>query len=118
MTSSIRARSWAVVAISAAIGAALRWAAVGLIGDRPGLLLCNVLGCGVIGYAVGQSSGPWLTAGLCGALTSCSAIALQVAVDFDAGHYATAVGWLLATVVLGGAVFSASTRLIPPGAHR
>ena len=83
MTSSIRARSWAVVAISAAIGAALRWAAVGLIGDRPGLLLCNVLGCGVIGYAVGQSSGPWLTAGLCGALTSCSAIALQVAVDFD-----------------------------------
>lgn len=111
MSPSITARPWVLVAISAAIGAGLRWCSVGLVGDRPGLLLCNMAGCGVIGYAVARRSGPWLTAGFCGALTSCSSIALQVAIDIDNRQVIAGFGWLAATLLLCAGAFASARRL-------
>lgn len=93
------ARDLLGVVLGAMIGAASRWVLGDLVGTRAGLLVANVLGCLVIGVATTRRDpSPWLTAGWCGALTSFSALALQLASDLDSSRGGSAVGLLAGTI--------------------
>lgn len=93
------ARDTLGVVIGAVAGAAARWGLGELFGLRLGLLVANVAGCAIVGWSVRRSRDIWWSAGLAGALTSFSALALQFATDLDAGRYADPVWWLLLTAV-------------------
>lgn len=115
------------VAAAGVIGAAIRWGVATPLDDRWALLIVNVIGCGIVGWATArrervwtrpltQSSipsagrvdggpSPWLTAGFCGALTSMSALALQLARHLDDGRIATAGAWLGLTIAACTAAF-------------
>ncbi|WP_419551279.1 fluoride efflux transporter FluC [Candidatus Poriferisodalis sp.] len=108
------------VAVAGIVGAAGRWAVATQIHDDWALLVVNVVGCGLIGWAVARAGrshaqghprlgsrstprspaapSPWLTAGFCGALTSMSALALQLARLLDDGRVGSAGAWLGLTV--------------------
>lgn len=101
------ARHGAGVVIGALLGAAARWGLGEAIGPRPGLLLANVVGCVVMGWALERGTGAWLTAGACGALTSFSALAVQLAGDLDAGQGGRPSLWLGLTLVACWAGFTA-----------
>ncbi|MDE0498937.1 MAG: CrcB family protein [Acidimicrobiaceae bacterium] len=112
----------AAVAAAGVIGAAGRWAlAAGLDSDWA-LLIANIVGCSVVGWVTARhertrrsrrpaaaqtapAPSPWLAAGFCGALTSMSALALQLAAYLDDGRVGTAVAWLGLTVVACTAAF-------------
>lgn len=117
----MRRRIAAAVAIAGIVGATVRWGVAALLDENWALLIVNVLGCGLVGWAnarhersrlgrhaamgpspaSGRDTGPspWLTAGFCGALTSMSALALQLARHLDDGQLATAAAWLALTIV-------------------
>ena len=101
------------VVIGGVIGAVGRWGFGELMGANPGLLVANALGCLVLGWAVAAGQGPWLTAGACGALTSFSALALQLAVDLDQTRYVAATSWLVVTVVLCTGAFRLGRQAHP-----
>ena len=83
-----------------------------MLGARPGLLVVNVIGCAVMGWAITCAAArPWLTAGWCGALTSYSALAVDTARTLDAGEWVTAVGWLLATTGLAALAFGVGRQM-------
>ncbi|WP_420625340.1 fluoride efflux transporter FluC [Candidatus Poriferisodalis sp.] len=108
------------VAVAGIVGAAGRWAVATQIHDDWALLVVNVVGCGLIGWAVARAErgyaqgrprpgshgtpgspavpSPWLAAGFCGALTSMSALALQLARLLDEGRVGSAGAWLGLTV--------------------
>lgn len=116
----MRRRVAAAVAAAGIVGAAVRWSTTTQIDDSWALFIVNVIGCGVIGWAtarherarhrrparprIGGASppdagpSPVLTAGFCGALTSMSALALQLARYLDEGRVATAGAWLALTI--------------------
>lgn len=101
------------VAAGAVVGAGLRWVALrvgGPSGADAALLAVNVVGSLVLGLVIGAPDRTWagsergrdlLVAGFCGALTSWSALALQLAGETRAGEWWTASGWLVAHLVLG-----------------
>lgn len=107
------ARHGVGVVIGALGGAAARWGSAEVVGPRPGLLLVNIVGCAVMGWALGHGVGAWLTAGTCGALTSFSALALQLAQDLDAGDVGPLVLWLVLTVVGCWVGFTVGRHLVP-----
>jgi fluoride ion exporter CrcB/FEX len=106
----------ATVATAGISGAAVRWSVATQVGDNWALLIVNVTGCGIVGWATARHEriqrrgparrgidsasrsvagpSPALTAGFCGALTSMSALALQLARHLDSGRIATAGAWL------------------------
>lgn len=117
----------ATVAAAGIVGAAARWSIAARLDDNWALLIVNVGGCGIVGWAsarherhrqrrpvrrgidsayrrvVGPS--PGLTVGFCGALTSMSALALQLARHLDDGRIATAGAWLGLTAAACTAAF-------------
>ena len=99
------------VVVGAIVGATARWTLAEAVDADAALLLVNIVGCLVIGWALATHRGAWLTAGLCGALTSFSALALQVAVLLDQSSYGSAGAWLLATIVGCGLAFLLGRRV-------
>jgi fluoride ion exporter CrcB/FEX len=101
------ARDLTGVVVGAVVGATMRWLLGELLGGDGGLLVANIVGCAVIGWATTRSNpGPWLTAGWCGALTSFSALSLQLASQLDGGDPGRATLWLAVTLVGCAAGFS------------
>ena len=117
-------RTIATVAIAGVIGAAVRWAASTQLDGAWALLAANVVGCAVVGWAAarhermrhlsprggisgGRVPSPWLAAGFCGALTSMSALALQLATYLNDGRVGTAFAWLGLTIVACTLAFAA-----------
>ena len=98
------------VVVGATAGASGRWALGEIVGVRPGLLLANVVGCLVIGWAARRGTGPWLTAGWCGALTSFSALSVQLARDLDNGSIVRLTVWLAVTTAGCALAFGVGTR--------
>lgn len=123
----MRLRIAATVAIAGVAGAVARWALTAGLDGGWALLIANVVGCGVIGWAAARherarhrtpsragignagrgDAGPsvGLTVGFCGALTSMSALALQLARHLDDGRVATAGAWLGLTIAACTAAF-------------
>ena len=108
-------RTAGAVAIAGVIGAAARWASTARLDGAWALLAANAVGCALIGWAAahhermrhlsqrggtsgGHAPSPWLAAGFCGALTSMSALALQLASYLDDGRVGTAFAWLGLTI--------------------
>ncbi|WP_419921502.1 fluoride efflux transporter FluC [Candidatus Poriferisodalis sp.] len=122
------------VAVAGIVGAAGRWAVATRINDDWALLVVNVVGCGLIGWALAhagrsQAQGhprpgsrgtpgspaapsPWLAAGFCGALTSMSTLALQLARLLDDGRVGSAGAWLGLTVAACTAAFIAGRAAV------
>ena len=125
----MRRRIAVTVAMAGIVGTAGRWVVATRINDDWALLVVNVVGCGLIGWAVARAGrlhaqrhprpgshgapgspavpSPWLTAGFCGALTSMSALALQLARLLDDGRVGTAGAWLGLTVAACTAAYVA-----------
>ena len=112
----------AAVAAAGVIGATSRWALATRLDGAWALLIANVVGCGIIGWATARherirltprrvsarpssAPSPWLAAGFCGALTSMSALALQLAAYLDDGRVGTAFAWLGLTIVTCSVAF-------------
>ncbi|WP_419907737.1 FluC/FEX family fluoride channel [Candidatus Poriferisodalis sp.] len=117
----------ATVAAAGIVGAAARSGVATQVDDDWALLIVNVVGCGIVGWATarhaqarhrravrpgigsagrsGAGPSPGLTAGFCGALTSMSALALQLARYLDDGRIAMAGAWLGLTAVACTAAF-------------
>ena len=108
-------RTIATVALAGVIGAAVRWATTTQLDGAWALLAANVVGCALIGWVtarhermrhllhrggsgLGEAPSPWLAAGFCGALTSMSTLALQLAAYLDDGRVGTAFAWLGLTI--------------------
>ncbi len=130
----------ATVAAAGIVGAAVRWSVATQIDDNWALLIVNVIGCGIVGWATARheqarrrgpvrhgidSSGrsvagpsPGLTAGFCGALTSMSALALQLARHLDDGRITTAAAWLGLTAAACTAAFVLSRMTVVLGHGR
>jgi CrcB protein len=109
------------VALGAMLGAGIRWAAVLGLGDGgvgPAILAVNVVGCLVLGVVaelpprdVDTDTRALLGAGLCGALTTWSALAVEVAGDLRAGDWTAGLGWLGANLSAGIAAAVAGRAL-------
>lgn len=117
----------ATVAAAGIVGAAIRWSVATQVDDNWALLIVNVMGCAIVGWATARHErirhrgpvrrgidstdrsvagpSPGLTAGFCGALTSMSALALQLARHLDDGRIATAGAWLGLTAAACTAAF-------------
>lgn len=101
MTGTVRARL--LVALGGGAGAALRWLASEVAGARTGLVVANLVGTLVLALllarseATGRPPRPELTTGLCGALTTMSALAVAT-VDDPARLGATATICVLSAV--------------------
>ena len=117
----------ATVAAAGIVGAGIRWGVATQVNENWALFIVNVIGCGVVGWATARHEGirlhrharygpspaggreagpsPWLTAGFCGALTSMSALALQLAQHLDDGRIGTAGAWLGLTIAACTAAF-------------
>jgi CrcB protein len=118
------------VAVGAVVGAGLRWAALDLAGPAgadTALLVVNVAGSAVIGAVLaarsfgrlgGEAARDLLAAGLCGALTSWSALAVQLAQETRAGEWAGATAWLAAPLVLGIGAAAATFSLTVAAGRR
>lgn len=125
-----------VVAVAAAgvFGAAVRWGLATQLDGNWALLVANVVGCGVVGWATARQhanhrrvrprqlstrslrqddgGSPWLTAGFCGALTSMSALALQLARHLNDGRVGTAAAWLGLTIAACTSAFVAGRAAV------
>ncbi len=123
-------RTAATVAIAGVLGAAARWATATRLDGSWALLAANVAGCALIGWSTarhermrhsphrhgaadrGPAPSPWLTAGFCGALTSMSALALQLATYLDGGRVGTAFAWLGLTIAACTMAFVAGRTVV------
>jgi len=136
----MRLRIAATVAIAGVAGAAVRWALTTGLDSEWALLVANVVGCSVVGWATARherarhrrpagagirsvgrdGAGPpvGLTIGFCGALTSMSALALQLAKHLDAGRVATAGAWLVLTITACTAAFVMGRLAVLANARR
>lgn len=97
-----------LVVLGAAVGAPLRLLAIRLAGPSPerGTLAVNVLGSGVLGVLLGLTDVPGAVVvlvgtGFCGALTTFSTFGADVVRLLDERALGRAVGYLLASLVLG-----------------
>lgn len=112
-------RSVGPVVVGAVVGAAARWAVLEVLpADQPlawPLIAINVAGCALIGWAaVRIESAPYLTAitlGFCGAFTSASSFAVEVAGRLDDGGVTAAAAHVGVTVAACGIAFLAGRRL-------
>ncbi|MDE0134754.1 MAG: CrcB family protein [Acidimicrobiaceae bacterium] len=124
----------ATVAAAGIVGAVVRWGIAARLDDNWALLIVNVIGCGVVGWATARHEqtrhrglvqpgmgsrsrgiagpSPGLTVGFCGALTSMSALALQLARHLDDGRVATAGAWLGLTAAACTAAFVMSRSAV------
>ena len=102
-------RSIAAVVAAAIVGAGSRWAFGSLIGDSCGLLVANIIGCALIGWASSSRQSrwdqAWLTAGLCGSLTSFAGLAVLLGVGLEEQRWTFVVLWGMATLVSCGVSF-------------
>ena len=85
-------RSAFAVIAAAIVGAASRWLLEVSVGPECGLLVANIEGCALIGWLSHSRrrnwDRVWLTAGLCGSLTSFSGLAVQLAIGLEAQRWA------------------------------
>lgn len=110
------------MAIGAMLGAALRWSTAQVLGPDgydPALLIVNIAGTAALGALTGLRPGMLTTrteallgAGVCGALTTWSALALRTAQQYHDGRWAVATIWLAANLVIGFAVAAAARSLL------
>ena len=102
-------RSIAGVVGAAIAGAGSRWVFGSLIGDSCGLLLANIIGCALIGWASSSHQShwdrAWLTAGLCGSLTSFAGLAVLLGVGLEEQRWSFVFLWGIATLVSCGISF-------------
>lgn len=123
-------RTIATVAIAGVIGAAARWATATRLDAAWALLAANVFGCALIGWSTARhermrhalhrpgaadrvpAPSPWLAAGFCGALTSMSALALQLATYLDEGRVGAAFAWLGLTIAACTLAFVAGRTVV------
>lgn len=102
------------IALGGTLGSLARYAIAvafeqGGAGDLPwATLTVNVVGCLLIGILATRLQGtdrpwvrPFVLTGVLGGFTTFSAFALETGVLLDAGRWATAGGYVLATMVLG-----------------
>ena len=99
-----------MIFVGALIGGGLRYATEVVLVTRTdhevprGTLLVNVVGSFIIGVVVVAAADPWragLGAGLCGALTTFSALSLQLDRSLDARAFRAVAMYLTLTLVLG-----------------
>lgn len=125
----MQSRIVAAVAAAGVIGAAGRWALTAGLDSDWSLLIANIVGCGVVGWVTARHEGmrrsqrpatahtvpapsPWLAAGFCGALTSMSALALQLAGYLDDGRVGAAFAWLGVTIAACTAAFVSGRSVV------
>ena len=106
------ARRLTAVAIGAIVGSVLRWAMVRTTGlaVEPAIVVVNTVAAGVLGWlraAVANGSvrrrdvEEFVGAGVCGALSTWSALAVRLADLVLAGDWGPALAWTAASLVLG-----------------
>lgn len=118
---SLDPRTSAVIAVGGAAGAGLRWTVgevVGPAGDWPWpILVVNIAGCAVLGWLVANrahlSDRAFAAAalGFCGALTTFSAFAVDLAVMARDDRPALFAGYLLVSFVSGTVAYIAGRRI-------
>jgi CrcB protein len=109
------------IASGGVVGAGVRWSVAETI-DEPGswpwaVFVVNLVGSAILGALVGRygsfagtTSFAALAVGFCGALTTFSAFAVDVAVFFDEQDWTLAVGYLAASLVAGLAAFAGARQ--------
>lgn len=115
------ARSAALVAVGAAVGALARWSLAEWFGTEPGrlpweTLLVNLLGCLAIGVGATRlepGSDRWLVGvtGVLGGFTTFSAFANETRALLDTGRATTALAYVAATLAGGLVAVAAGRRL-------
>lgn len=118
-------RLWAAVAGGGACGGLVRvaleerWPAGG--GWPWATLTANLAGAALLAYVVARLSErlapttyprPFLGTGLCGGLTTFSALQIELVELLDAGRLGLAAGYLIASLVGGAAVVFVTLRLV------
>jgi fluoride exporter len=106
------------IAVAGGLGAAVRFLAGALAGDRPvratitvNLVASLVAGCGASLLPLDATSRAILVTGFCGGLSTYSAFALQAVEQLERRRSGRAVATIAATVV-GGAVAAAAGVLL------
>ena len=108
----MRARRLAAIGVGAVLGGALRWLALDGIGGDPylALLVVNTTASGLLGWVqAAVRSGRWIRrdaaelvgAGLCGTLSTWSALAVRLGEDLTDGAVARAATWGALSVAAG-----------------
>ena len=113
------AGSVALILAAALAGAATRWALLEVLPTAQPLawplVAVNAAGCALIGWAVVRiEAEPHLAAvtyGFCGALTSASSFALEVARRLDGGAVGAGAAHVALTLAATGAAFVAGRRV-------
>ena len=133
----MHARRLLAIGLGAIVGGALRWSALTGLGVDPYvvLLLVNTAASGLLGWVqAGVRSGRLrrgdlvglLGAGLCGTLSTWSALAVELGDDLRSGEVLRAVAWTVVSVTAGvGAAWAGAqlqrdggaTAGSPPEAH-
>ena len=102
-------RSAFAVIAAAIVGATSRWLLEVSVGPECGLLVANIAGCALIGWLSHSRrhnwDRVWLTAGLCGSLTSFSGLAVQLAIGLEAQRWAYVSLWGAASLFACGVGF-------------
>lgn len=112
----MESRTAVAVAMGGAVGAGCRWGLGEAFGDADGwpwaIFSANIVGCLALGVLVGGfrrrlglSVFVGATTGFCGALTTFSAFAVDVAVFLRDDRWALLMAYLLTSVVAGLSVF-------------
>ena len=117
----------APVAAGAAAGAVARWGTFAVLDSATtALVIVNLVGTVLLAVIVTRALGAagseheprsvrWLdfaATGFCGALTTFSSFAVDLAQRFDDGRFTSAVVLLIGLLVVGTAVFVAAERLM------
>jgi fluoride exporter len=108
------------------LGAVLRYALVEALPAEPGTwpwatFVENVAGAALLGYfatrlqerlPLSAYRGPFLATGLCGALTTFSALQLELLRMLDRSDYVLASGYVAASLAAGGGAVFVATKLV------
>jgi CrcB protein len=108
-----------LVAVGAAGGATMRWAVTEIVAhDVTSLLVVNTAGALLLGVLLartgrgpGEATRLLVGVGFCGALTTFSSLAVDLAARLDDGRPAGALAVLVASLVLGVAAVRVGARL-------
>lgn len=121
-------RRTTAIAIGAAAGAGIRWSltrALGPDGEDVALLVVNLTGAALLGLLAGARPGAvsarteaLLGAGLCGALTTWSSLALRTAGRYRSEDWLVPSLWLLANLLFGVGIAILARRLMSTEIHR